>query len=55
MVIVNLSGEIKQISLPAAEVYGEFTDILFRVSQDRESALEDGWLRISPYSMIILE
>lgn len=55
LVLINLTGETKELDLEASETYGEFTNILFRSSDDTQSSLEGSHVQIQPYSMLVLE
>ena len=55
LVLINLTGETKELDLEPSEKYGEFTKILFRSSDDTQSSLEGSHAKIQPYSMLVLE
>lgn len=55
LVLVNLTGEVKELDLAPSETYGEFTQILFQSTDDTQSSLEGSHVTINPYSLLVLE
>ena len=55
LVLVNLTGEIKELDLTPSETYGEFTQILFQSTDDQQSNLNKNHVTINPYSLLVLE
>lgn len=55
LVLINLTGETKELDLVPSEKYGEFTDIRFQSADDAESNLDGSHAQIKPYSMLVLE
>ncbi len=55
LVLVNLTGEVKELDLAPSETYGEFTQILFQSTDDTQSSLDGNHVTINPYSLLVLE
>ena len=55
LVLVNLTGEVKELDLVPSETYGEFTQILFQSTDDTQSSLDGNHVTINPYSLLVLE
>ena len=55
LVLVNLTGETKELDLKTSEVYGDFTSVFFQSADDKESKLEGSHVTISPYTLLVLE
>lgn len=55
LVLINLTGDEKEIEVAVDPNYGDFTEILFKSGVDEISNLEGQMLTLAPYSMVILE
>ena len=55
LVLVNLTGEVKELDLEPSEVYGEFTQIVFQSTDDTQSSIDGAHVTINPYSLLVLE
>ena len=55
LVLINLTGEEKQLQITDDPNYGAFTEVAFQAGTDQISNLAGQDLTLAPYAMVVLQ